>query len=62
MAEVRLTQVNNALCSGLTPGSTADLPSLVGLRNPANSADPAYIGVKPTLTATPRVVHGVVKY
>lgn len=60
--EVRLAQVSNSQCTGLTPGSTADLPSLVGLRSPGIPGDPSYIGAKPAITAAPRVVHGVVKY
>lgn len=60
--EVRLSQVSGAQCTGLTPGSTADLPSLTGLRSPGIPGDPSYIGAKPTVTGAPRVVHGVVKY
>jgi len=57
--ELRLGE-DVAACGGmnLTP---ATLPTGAGLHDPSNSADAYYIGTKPTVTAAPKVIHGVVQ-
>jgi len=57
--ELRFARVASGACSGLTLGSLANLPSLAGLRNPADPQDPVYIGAEPVITGAPRVIHGV---
>jgi hypothetical protein len=38
------------------------LPTAVDLKNPSAQDSDIYIGARPTVTGTPRVIHGEVKY
>jgi hypothetical protein len=60
-AEIRLKNLgaNAAACSTMT--LTGIAPPTGGTHDPSNSADPFYIGVKPTVTAAPKVIDGVVQ-
>jgi len=50
-------------CAGLTlPSNTITLPTSAVLKNPSDSSSDIYIGIKPTVTDAPRVIHGEVKY
>jgi hypothetical protein len=60
--EIRFARKTGGECSALTLPLTAPLPTTTDVKNPTDSASDIYIGVKPTVTATPRVVHGEVKY
>lgn len=57
--ELRLSEDAGA-CSSMSL-STATLPAATGLHDPSSSADTYYIGAKPTVTAAPKVIHGVVQ-
>jgi hypothetical protein len=60
-AEIRLKNLgaNAAACSSMTLAGIA--PPTGGTHDPSNSADSFYIGVKPTVTAAPKVIDGVVQ-
>jgi hypothetical protein len=62
--EIRFARKNLAVCdtAGLTIPSGLTLPTSADLKNPSNPASDIYIGVRPTVTAAPRVIHGEVKY
>ena len=62
--EIRFARKNLSVCdgAGLTVPSGTTLPTSADLRDPSDAASPIYIGVRPSVTATPRVVHGEVKY
>jgi hypothetical protein len=60
-AEIRLKNLgaNAAACSSMTLAGIA--PPTGGTHDPSNSEDSFYIGVKPTVTAAPKVIDGVVQ-
>ncbi len=60
-AEIRLKNLgaNAAACSSMTLAGI--VPPTGGTHDPSDSADPLYIGVKPTVTAAPKVIDGVVQ-
>jgi len=62
--EIRFARKNLAVCdgAGLTVPAGATLPTAADLANPSDPASPIYIGTRPAVTATPRVVQGEVKY
>jgi hypothetical protein len=62
--EIRFARKNLAVCdgAGLTVSSGLTLPTALDLKNPSDPASDIYIGVRPTVTAAPRVIHGEVKY
>jgi hypothetical protein len=62
--EIRFARKNLSVCdaAGLTVPSGTVLPTSADLRDPSDPASPIYIGARPSVTATPRVVHGEVKY
>jgi len=62
--EIRFARKNLSVCdtAGLTVPSGSTLPTAADLANPSDPASPIYIGVRPTVTATPRVIQGEVKY
>jgi hypothetical protein len=62
--EIRFARKDVSVCSaaGLTLPSNATLPDATGLKNPSDPASPIYIGEKPTVTDSPRVIDGEVKY
>jgi len=62
--EIRFARKNLSFCdgAGLTVPSNLTLPTAADLKNPSDSASDIYIGVRPTITAAPRVIHGEVKY
>ena len=51
-----------AKAAGVSLPATLSLPDASGLQNPSDPASPIYIGDKPVVTGTPRVVDGDVKY
>ena len=62
--EIRFARKNLAVCdtAGLTVPTGATLPTAGDLADPSDSSSPIYIGTRPTVTATPRVIQGEVKY
>jgi hypothetical protein len=62
--EIRFARKNLAVCdaAGLTVPSGSTLPTAADLQDPSDSSSPIYIGTRPTVTATPRVIQGEVKY
>ena len=60
-AEIRLKNLgaNATACSAMTLSGIA--PPTGGTHDPSDSADSMYIGVKPTVTAPPKVIDGVVQ-
>jgi hypothetical protein len=42
--------------------SAMTLPDASGLKNPSDASAPIYIGDKPSVTGSPRVIDGEVKY
>jgi hypothetical protein len=62
--EIRFAQKPLSTCStaGLALPSNVVLPTADNLKDPSDSSSSVYIGVKPTVTAAPRVIHGDVKY
>jgi hypothetical protein len=60
--ELRLKNVPLATCTGAGLSFNAQTPpTSAGLHDPSNSSDTSYIGVAPTVTAAPKVIHGVVQ-
>lgn len=57
--ELRLAE-SPGNCSSLALPAPSGLPT-GGLTDPSNSGDANYIGTKPTVTAAPKVLHGVVQ-
>jgi hypothetical protein len=55
---------NSAFCAGLsTSNINVTLPTAAGLKDPSSSAQSdVYLGVKPVVTDSPRVIQGEVKY
>lgn len=62
--EIRFARKNLAVCdaAGLTVPAGSPLPTAADLADPSDPSSPIYIGVRPTVTATPRVIQGEVKY
>jgi hypothetical protein len=62
--EIRFARKNLAVCdgAGLAVPSGMVLPTAADLKNPSDPASDIYIGVRPTVTDAPRVIHGEVKY
>ena len=61
-AEVRLASLgpsSSTACASMPLASVA--PPTGGTHDPSDSADPFYIGVKPTVTSAPKVIDGVVQ-
>jgi hypothetical protein len=62
--EIRFARKNLSVCdaAGLVIPSGTTLPTAADLKDPTDPASDIYIGVRPTVTAAPRVIHGEVKY
>jgi len=60
--EIRFARKSLSACGSLVVPTNVTLPTASGAVNPADPASSAYIGVKPTVTTAPRVIHGDVKY
>lgn len=62
--EIRFARKDPNVCAadGLTLPAGITLPTEADLKNPSNPASDIYIGAKPTVNASPRVIHGDVKY
>jgi hypothetical protein len=62
--EIRFARKNLSVCNGagLTVPSGMTLPTAQDLKNPSNPNSDVYIGVRPLVTAAPRVIHGEVKF
>ena len=62
--EIRFARktVNECTINGVTVPSVTSVPGAGGLHDPSDPASDIYIGSKPVLTDTPRVIHGDVKY
>jgi hypothetical protein len=62
--EIRFAKKNLSVCNsaGLVVPSGSTLPTSADLRDPTDPASPIYTGARPTVTSTPRVVQGEVKY
>jgi hypothetical protein len=62
--EIRFARKNLSVCNGagLTIPSGLALPTSADLKNPSDPASDIYIGVRPSVSAAPRVIHGEVKY
>jgi len=60
--EIRFARKNVSACSNLSLPSNVTLPTAANLNDPSNPNSSDYIGVKPTVTAAPRVIQGEVKY
>lgn len=60
--EIYLAQKPLSACEGLDLPTSVDLPTAADLASPADSSAANYIGAKPTVSTTPRVIHGEVKY
>ena len=61
--EIRFAQKDPSVCAGegLTTSST-QLPTSAQLKNPSDPTSDVYLGVKPQVSGTPRVIQGDVKY
>jgi hypothetical protein len=62
--EIRFARKSLGVCdaAGLTVPSGMTLPTAADLKNPSDPASDIYIGVRPVVTAAPRVIHGEVKF
>lgn len=62
--EIRLAkkQVSDCVAAGLTLPTGVGLPTSAELQDPSDVSSTTYIGLKPTVTDAPRVIHGEVKY
>lgn len=60
--EIRFARKTGGQCSNLVLPSGLTLPTSAGLKDPSTSSSDVYIGPKPTVTAAPRVIQGVVQY
>jgi hypothetical protein len=62
--EIRFARKNLSVCdaAGLAVPSGMVLPSTADLKDPSDPASDIYVGVRPTVTTAPRVIHGDVKY
>jgi hypothetical protein len=62
--EIRFARKDLGVCdgAGLTVPSGMTLPTAADLKNPSDTASDIYIGVRPVVTAAPRVIHGEVKF
>lgn len=62
--EIRFARKNLAVCdgAGLVVPAGVTLPTVNDLRDPSDPASPIYVGTRPAVSATPRVVQGEVKY
>jgi len=62
--EIRFARKDLSVCNGagLTIPSGLTLPTAADLKNPSDPASSIYIGVRPAISAAPRVIHGEVKY
>jgi hypothetical protein len=62
--EIRFARKNLAVCDGaaLTVPVGMVLPTASDLKDPSDPASDIYIGIRPTVTAPPRVIHGEVKF
>lgn len=62
--EIRFARKDIAVCdtAGLTVPSGIILPTVSDLKNPSDSASDIYIGVRPSVSTAPRVIHGEVMY
>ena len=62
--EIRFARKNLGVCdgAGLTIPAGMILPTAADLKNPSDPAADIYIGVRPAVSAAPRVIHGEVKY
>jgi hypothetical protein len=62
--EIRFARKNLSVCdaAGLTVPSGVTLPTVTDLKNPSDPNSDIYVGVRPTVTAAPRVIHGEVKF
>ena len=62
--EIRFARKDSGVCSsaGLTLPSGMTLPTAADLKNPSDPNSDIYIGVKPTVTEAPRVIHGDVMF
>jgi hypothetical protein len=62
--EIRFAKKDLSVCTtaGLTIPTGITLPTAADLKDPSDPTSDIYIGVKPTVTDAPRVIHGEVKY
>ena len=62
--EIRFARKSLGVCdsAGLTVPAGITLPTATDLKDPSNPASDIYIGVRPSVSAAPRVIHGEVKY
>ncbi|HUQ09372.1 MAG TPA: hypothetical protein VM146_03580 [Steroidobacteraceae bacterium] len=62
--EIRFARKNLSVCdsAGLVVPNNGTLPTAADLRDPSDPASAIYIGVRPSVTAAPRVIQGEVKY
>lgn len=62
--EIRFARKSLSVCDGaaLVVPSGGTLPTADDLKDPSDPASPIYIGVRPAVTAAPRVIQGEVKY
>jgi hypothetical protein len=62
--EIRFARKDVSVCTAasVTLPSAMSLPGVDGLRDPSDPSSAIYIGSKPVVTDTPRVIHGDVKY
>ena len=62
--EIRFARKAPSVCdaASLTASGSVTLPTSSDLRNPSDPTSAIYIGVKPTVTDAPRVIHGDVKF
>ena len=62
--EIRFASKLSSVCStaGLALPSSVTLPTAADLQDPSDPNSSIYIGVKPTVTDAPRVIHGDVKF
>ena len=62
--EIRFARKDTSVCNaaGVSLSSALTLPDASGLKNPSDPASAIYIGEKPVVTDSPRVIDGDVKY
>ena len=62
--EIRFARKDTSVCNaaGVSLPSALSLPNASGLQNPSDPASAIYIGEKPVVTDSPRVIDGDVKY
>jgi hypothetical protein len=60
--EIRFARKSGGECDELLLPDDVELPGVAQLNSPADPNSDVYVGERPVVTDTPRVIHGEVKY